>query len=95
MTTNRTYQRPASKALDMAEKNDSEIILYTTEDGATRIDVRMLDETVWLTQAQMAELFGKSVPTINEHIKNVFKEGELEPNPTIRKFRIVRIEGSR
>ena len=55
----------------------------------------MLDETVWLTQAQMAELFGKSVKTINEHVKNIFKEGELDPDPTIRKFRIVRTEGDR
>lgn len=79
----------------MAENNDSEIIIYASEDGSTRIDVRMLDETVWLTQAQMADLFGKSVKTINEHVKNIFNEGELEPSPTIRNFRIVRAEGAR
>lgn len=79
----------------MPDQNDSEILLYTADDGATRIDVRMLDDTVWLSQSQMAELFGKSVKTINEHVKNIFNEGELEPAPTIRNFRIVRLEGQR
>jgi hypothetical protein len=57
--------------------------------------VRLEDETVWLTQRQMAELFQKGVPTINEHIRNVFDEGELDPGPTIRKSRIVQDEGGR
>jgi hypothetical protein len=70
-------------------KNASEIILYRTEDDRTEIQVTLQDETVWLSQAQMAELFQKSVPTINEHIKNIYDEGELSENRTIRKFRIV------
>ncbi len=65
----------------MAEKSgsDSEIILYQTEDGKTRIDVRFEGETVWLSQKQLAELFRKDVRTVNEHIRNIFEERELEP----------------
>jgi len=74
---------------------DSEFLLYQTEDGQTRIQVRLLEKTVWLTQRQIAELYEKSVPTINEHIANVFSEGELSPEATIRKFRIVQPEGKR
>lgn len=56
----------------------SEIVLYQTEDGATKLEVRLLDETVWLSQKMMAELFQKDVRTINEHIRNIFSEGELQ-----------------
>jgi len=73
----------------------SQFIFYQTEDKQTRLQVRLEGETVWLTQKQMAELFQKSVPTINEHIRNVYQEGELSPEPTIRKFRIVQQEGAR
>ncbi|HNQ74540.1 MAG TPA: virulence RhuM family protein [Verrucomicrobiota bacterium] len=73
----------------------SEIILYQTEDGQTRVQCRFADENVWMTQALMAELFQKDVRTINEHIRNIFEEGELSRESTIRKFRIVRPEGSR
>lgn len=73
----------------------AELLLYTGEDGETHIDVRLVDETVWLTQAQMADLFDKDVRTINEHIGNIYDEGECEEGATIRKFRIVRTEGSR
>jgi len=73
----------------------TELLLYTGEDGETHIDVRLVDETVWLTQAQMADLFDKDVRTINEHIGNIYDEGECEEGATIRKFRIVRTEGSR
>jgi hypothetical protein len=75
--------------------NESQILLYRAEDGKTQIQVKLQDETVWLTQAQMAELFQRNVPTINEHIKNVYDEGELEEGATIRKFRIVQAEGKR
>lgn len=74
---------------------NSEIILYQTEDGRTRVQCRFENETVWLTQKLMAELFGKDVRTINEHIQNVFAEGELVEDSVIRKFRIVRTEGKR
>ena len=76
-------------------KSNGEILLYQTQDGQTRMDVRLVEETVWLTQAQMAELFQKDVRTISEHIGNVFTEGELEPNSTVRNFRIVQKEGKR
>jgi len=73
----------------------SEIILYQAEDGRTRIQCRFEDETVWLSQKLMGELFQKDVRTINEHIQNVFEEGELQRGATIRKFRIVQPEGVR
>jgi len=67
--------------------NTSEIIIYQNPEGNIKIDVRLDDETVWLTQAQMAELFGKARTTITEHIQNVFKEGELDENVVCRNFR--------
>lgn len=74
--------------LPTSEKPKSELILYRTEDGKTKIEVRLQDDTVWLTQKQMAELFQKDVRTINEHIQNVFDEKELPSDSVIRKFRI-------
>jgi hypothetical protein len=73
----------------------SELLLYQTEDGRTRIEVRLQDETVWMTQKLMAELFQKDVRTISEHIRNIYEEGELLSEATIRKFRIVQTEGTR
>jgi hypothetical protein len=72
-----------------------EFLLYQTEDGRTRVECRFVEDTLWLTQAVMAELYQKDVRTINEHLKNAFEEGELDPQATIRKFRIVRQEGGR
>lgn len=72
-----------------------EFLLYQTEDGKTRVECRFVEDTLWLTQALMAELFQKDVRTINEHLQNIYEEGELEPEATIRKFRIVRQEGLR
>lgn len=66
--------------------NAGDIIIYQTEDGLTKIDVKMGDETVWLTQAQMAELFQKDRTVIGRHIRNVYKEGELEEEVTCAKF---------
>lgn len=74
---------------------DSSLILYQTEDGQTQVEVRLIDETVWLTQAQMAELFDKDKRTISEHIQNIFNEDELSSESTIRNFRIVQKEGVR
>ncbi|MDR9500086.1 MAG: virulence protein RhuM/Fic/DOC family protein [Hydrogenovibrio sp.] len=71
------------------------IEIFQTEDEQVQLQVSLQDQTVWLTQAQMAELFDKDVRTINEHIGNVFSEGELTREPTVRKFRIVRQEGKR
>ena len=59
-------------------ENNSELLIYTTNDGITKVDVTFEDETVWLTQEQMSELFQKAKSTINEHIKNIYEEGELE-----------------
>ena len=70
-----------------------EIILYQTDDGETRVECRFAEETLWLSQALIAELFQKDVRTINEHLQNIYEEGELDPGGTIRKFRIVRREG--
>lgn len=74
---------------------NSEILIYQNPDGNIKIDVRLQEETVWLTQDQMATLFGKARNTITEHIQNVYEEGELEQNRTSRKFRQVRTEGKR
>lgn len=82
-----------TKLPDKAPRSD--LLLYQTEDGRTRIQVRLENETVWLTQKLMADLFQKDVRTINEHIRNIYEEGELSPEATIRKFRIVQTEGSR
>lgn len=71
----------------------AEILIYQTEDGQTRLEVRLQEETVWLTQKRMADLFQKNVRTINEHIQNIFAEGELVPESVIRKFRITADDG--
>ncbi len=67
--------------------NKSEILIYQAVDGKIKIDVRLDNETVWLTQDHMAELFGKSKKTISEHIRNIFSEGELDEQLVVRKFR--------
>ncbi len=75
-------------AIPEKQTTSSEIILYQTEDGKSKIEVRLEDEAVWLSQKMLAELFQVTVPTINEHIRNIFKEVELNENSVIRKFRI-------
>ena len=77
------------------EEKQGEIVIYQAESGDTKIDVRFVDETVWLTQVQMAELFQSSRTNIVEHIRNIYEEGELDENSTCRKFRQVRTEGNR
>lgn len=72
-----------------------EMILYTSADGRSRVECRFAGESLWLTQALLAELYGKDVRTINEHLQNLYEEGELDAGATIRKFRIVRLEGER
>ena len=72
-----------------------DILIYQSTEGTIKIDVQLQDETVWLTQEQMQNLFGKAKSTISEHIKNIFSEGELIQNATVRNFRTVQIEGSR
>jgi len=82
--------------LILSEQPQGEFLIYTSDDGDRKLQVRLIDETVWLNQKQMAELFQKDVRTINEHIKNIFAENELlQDFSTIRNFRIVQNEGGR
>jgi len=77
------------------EPEPAEFLLYQTEDGQTRLEVLLQEDTVWLTQKRMAELFQKNVRTIKEHIQNIFDEGELTPESVIRNFRITADDGKR
>ena len=72
-----------------------QIVIYQTNTGQTHLEVTLKDETIWLSQAQMVELYEKNKRTISEHINNIFKEGELQQESTVRKFRTVQIEGNR
>jgi hypothetical protein len=78
-----------------APEDSGEFILYQTEDGKTRIEVRLAHETIWLPQRMIADLFQISVPTVNEHLKGIYNDRELDSAATIRKFRIVQTEGNR
>ncbi len=75
--------------------NNSNIIMYTTEDGLTKIEVTFEEDTVWLSLEQMTELFQRDKSTISRHIKNVFSEGELQQESTVAKFATVQMEGAR
>ncbi len=75
--------------------NCGEILIYQSEDGLTNIEVKIQDETVWLTQQQMADLFQTSRTNVVEHIAHIYEEFELDENSTCRKFRQVRKEGNR
>jgi len=79
----------------MTENLNDKIIIYQSEDGKTQLDVKLEGETVWLTQAQMVELFQSSKATISEHIKHIIEDDELDANSTVRKFRTVQQEGKR
>lgn len=79
----------------MENQNKGDIVIYQTQDGLTKINVKFEDETVWLTQAQLVELYQSSKANISEHIKHIFEEGELTEDSTVRKFRTVQIEGER
>ena len=78
-----------------AEEPKGELLVYRSEDGQIKLEVRLENETVWLSQKMMAELFQVGVPTINYHIKEIYECGELDREATIRKFRIVRMEDRR
>lgn len=75
------------------ELQKGEIIIYTSEDGSISLDTKFENDTIWLTQKQMAELFDKNIRTVNEHINNIFKEGELDKSSVIRNFRITASDG--
>ena len=74
-------------------KSQGDIVIYQTEDGLTKIDVKFNDETVWLTQAQLCGLYQTSKSNISEHIKNIFREGELDEIAVVRKFRTTAADG--
>jgi len=76
-------------------KQESDFILYTSNEGKVNIDVFLQDETIWLTQKAIGKLFGKSKATISEHLKKIYAEGELQMDSTVRNFRTVQAEGSR
>lgn len=78
-----------------APDDSGEFILYQTEDGHTRIDVRMADETVWLSQKAMAELFQTTKQNVSQHLQAIYEEGELRPEATVKKYLTVQTEGSR
>jgi hypothetical protein len=77
------------------DEQQTSVILYQTEDGRTLIQCRFEDETLWLTQIQIAELFQTSVPNINLHLKAIYADGELAETATIKSYLIVRSEGPR
>ena len=79
----------------MPKENKSEIVIFKTSDEKISIDVRFEGETVWLTQAQLVDLYGSSKANVSEHIKHIFEEGELTKEATVRKFRTVQTEGNR
>lgn len=72
---------------------ENKVIIYTTNDGKTKIDVKLEEETLWLTQAQMCELYQTSKSNVSEHIKHIFEEGELDKNSVVRKFRTTAADG--
>ena len=73
----------------------TEIILYQTEDGQTQIEVRLENDTVWLTQSQMPDLFQASIPNVSMHIRNIFREGELQENAVVKDFLTTAADGKR
>ena len=79
----------------MSKQPGGELILYQRDDGTPAINVRMVDETVWLSQAQLVDLFGSSKANVSEHIRNIYAEGEVNKETTVRKFRTVQKEGAR
>jgi hypothetical protein len=80
--------------MELNKSNTGEILIYQSKQGDIKIDVRLEDETVWLTQDQMASLFGKGRSTITEHITNIFKDGELNEEVVCRNFRLTTQHGA-
>ncbi len=84
---------PDNPNLPQPTPGDGQVLIY--QDGATRLQVRLQGQTIWLSQRLIAELFQVSVPTVNEHLSNIYSEGELNQRTTLRNFRIVQTEGPR
>jgi hypothetical protein len=91
----RAKAKPPDESVALAAAEPSEFLLYQTEDGLARVHIRLFEGTVWLTQKQLAELYQTGVPSISEHLTNIYRDAELDPEATIRKFRTVRTEGKR
>ena len=83
-----TNEKKNSQPASQLQSAGGEIVLFNSQDGKVQLDVRLKDETVWLTQQQIAELYGKSTSTINEHIQNIFEDGEQSPEACVKKFGI-------
>lgn len=79
--------------MSVKDQNNSEILIYQSENGNTKIDVKIIDETVWLTQAQLCELYQTSKSNVSEHIKHIFEEGELDQKSVVRNFRTTAVDG--
>lgn len=86
-----------NNASEITPYNPSEenVVVYRTEDSTLELDVQLKDETVWLTQQQMASLFNSTIPNVSMHIRNIYKEGELDKGATVKDFLIVQNEGGR
>ena len=87
-----TIQMPDKKHI---RNSTAEFLIFSDQSSGDGLEVRYEDETIWLSQKLMARLFDVTVPTINEHLKNIFEQGEVSPDATLRKFRTVQTEGSR
>ena len=74
-------------------EENNKILIYTDNDGLTKIDVKLEEDTLWLTQAQMCELYQTSKSNVSEHIKHIFEEGELQEDSVVRKFRTTAADG--
>ena len=95
MSPKQTRKNSKSTKITVPEIASGEFLLYQTEDGRTRVQVRVKDESVWLSLNQLSELFGRDKSTISKHISNVFEERELLPDRTVAKFATVQNEGTR
>ena len=81
--------------MDISQDNTSNFLLYTSKTGEVKVNVFLENETIWLTQKSIGELFGKSKSTISEHLKNIFTEGDLDEDSVVRKFRTTENEGEK
>ena len=81
--------------MSMPPRRESELLLYTAPEGTVKVSVLFQDETAWLTQRALAELFGVGVPAIAKHLKNIFESGELDPTAAVSKMETVQTEGTR
>ena len=88
-------QQDKDKRIYLIRNSTVEFLIFTGQSGEKSIEARYMDETIWLTQKLMAQLFDVKIPTINEHLKNIYDQDELERDATIRKFLTVQIEGDR